>query len=223
MVKQFRMKKTFKRLGRSGRRKYGRQMRYNKRGRDIHLFKRTFRVQHSITNTSFISIPSNGATYNTYLITDVPNSSDFGNLYDTYKICGIKQKFIYDKNSADSDVAQTSTIPNLITINDFNDISALASVNEALEYASCKITRLDKPTKRYFRPTQDILNPTTDPSSDNVVKSRWNEMNLNSGRTPKHHGLKVLVEVPNSVGVDPVEIGKLTVYTTYYLAMRTPK
>lgn len=211
-------KRLFKR--RPSRRPRRRIFRRPKRNMSLtHFFKRTFREELSITNTAVTVVPSDVTNNrkNDWRLDQLPNYTDFQNLYDTYKICRIKQKFIYDRNSADSLATATGYgLPNIITVNDFNDTAAISTVNEALEYASCKINRLDKPLTRFFRPTQDL----TDSISTATVKSRWNET---AESDIQHHGLKVLVEVPNNVVADPVELGKLTIYTTYYLAMKTPK
>lgn len=85
---------------------------------------------------------------------------------------------------------------------------------EMIQYASFKTTRMDRITTRYFRPCQEV-----DTTNTNVVRSRWNPT---SQADIVHRGLKCAVSSPLSGGGATPQ-GKLKVYITYYLAMRTPK
>jgi len=75
--------------------------------------------------------------------------------------------------------------------------------------------RLDRVTVRYFRPTQ-LLQIAND---NQVVKSRWN---LTSEVDVIHLGLKAAMTSYNYSG-DATTVGRIKVYTTFYLAFRTPK
>lgn len=184
-----------------------------KRGRLIHYFKRVKKDVIPITDLNFLAVKSSvsDGTYNQFRLDYLPNYTDFTNLYDSYKICGISKKYIFDRNSGEA-VTANSELPRLITVNDFNDTTALASENEALEYASCKQTRLDKVVKRYFRPTQRLNNVSE------VVKSRWN---MTTEPDQIHFGIKeAVIATTNTGGKD---LGTLHIYTTFYIACRTPK
>lgn len=185
-----------------------------KNGRTIHYFKRT-RVDSWLINEDFKPIPSYynvTPSYNTFKLDHVPNYSDFTNLYDSYKICGIRRKYIFDRNTnIATDVDTVRELPRLITVNDFNDQNALTSENEALQYASCKIRRLDRPISRYFRPTQLDYNGAT------TRKSTWN-----STATPNQVAFYGIKEA-SVQQTDNVTTGTLHIYTTYYVACRTPR
>lgn len=173
---------------------------------NVHFFKRTFKTSYTVTNSSFQS------AYNiTYELNDLPNYTEFTALYDTYKICGIKVKFVYDRNSATSQSSlTTNTIPNLLTVYDYNG-NSITDENGMLQYPTFKIARMDKPITRYFRPVQ-----TVDSSNPNYVKSRWN-----STAEPDivHRGLVACISNPGAVG----DLGIVSIYATFYLAMKTPK
>lgn len=217
MVKTFRQSKRYTRTGRSARRKFGRRQMIMKKGRIIHFFKRSYKQEISITNSGFQAITSDGTNYNDFKLNQLPNYTDFTNLYDSYKICGIRQKFVFNRNNAD---VQTTTagheLPMLITVNDYNDDGALANENEALEYSTFKQTRLDRPTKRYWRPTEQTVAGGT--TSTDYMKSKWT-----STEAPEriHRGLKVAVDTINTA--TGAVVGTLCIYTTYYVACRTPK
>lgn len=176
-----------------------------------HFFKRTIVKDIAITDLAFQPLTLTTAQ-NAFRLDELPNITDFTSLYDTYKICGIKCKYMFGNNNADVAVA-TQSLPNLLTINDYND-STLTSETEMIQYASFKTTRMDRITTRYFRPCQEV-----DTTNTNVVRSRWNPT---SQADIVHRGLKCAVSSPLSGG-GAVAQGKLKVYITYYLAMRTPK
>lgn len=219
MVKTYRQSKRFTRVGRSARRKYGNRQMIMKKGRIIHFFKRTFKQEVSITNAGFVAIPSETAAprYNDFRLDQLPNYTDFTNLYDTYKICGIRRKYVFNRNSSDmGDTTAGHEIPMLITVNDSNDTTALTNENEGLEYASFKQNRLDRPTKRYFRPFISSISAAV--PNNNMVRSRW----LSTAEPDYIHcGMKEAVDTISSAA--GATIGTLCIYTTYYIACRTPK
>lgn len=111
-------------------------------------------------------------------------------------------------------------MPSLVTVNDWNDGTALASEAEAMEYASFKSTRLNRVTKRYFKPTI-ALETNTDTTTDaNAVtmKNRW----LSTAFTDvRHMGLKEGYVTSANTGADT--LGYMKIYTTYYIACRSPR
>lgn len=198
--KTYRKKRTFRKK---------RYVRRYKKG--IHLFKRTFVQSIALSDTAVIQPLTIPTASNSYTLGQLPNYSEFTSLYDSYKICGIKHKFILDVTS--NELGSTTSFPTLITVNDYNSGTALASEDVALQYASFKAARLDKPVKRYFRPCQ-----VTEPSTlSQTVKSRWNQTNK---ADVIHRGLLPAVMYATT---SSTAIGTLRVYVTYYLACRTPR
>jgi len=217
-----RKKVTFKR-GRFARRRrfYSRRSRVGRQvGPKIHYFKRVYKQTVTVTGDAdkFVALLSADAGgYNRFRLSDCPNYTDFTNLYDSYKICGIKRKYVWDKNGADAEDNTVQEIPRLITVNDFNDISAPANENEMLEYASCKITRLSKVTKRYFTPS--IVINDAGQGNFQVQKRQW--FDCATGADQNHSGLK---EALITTSTDPdADLGTLYIYTTLYLAFRSPR
>lgn len=179
----------------------------------IHYFKRTYVRTQVITNAGFVPVYSNpGATiYNQYRLSDMPNYQDFTDLYDTYKICGIREKFVFEHNSSE---IGSDEVPNLLTCNDFNDVTAPASENEMLEYSSFKVSRMDKPIKRYFRPTCS----STTSGVARFIKSTWIPTSVSANI---HCGLKIAVNTNDTA--TGTTFGTVKIYTTYYIACRTPR
>jgi len=207
-MRNYKPKKSFKK--RRFTKKY-RGSRVGKKGIATHYFKRTFVQEASISNTGFVSLNTLGVSVETQL-DNLPNFAEFTALYDTYKICAVKRKFMYNKNSAES-INGNAEIPHLVTANDYTDNTAPANESELLQYASFKQSRLDKPVTRYYKPCQLF---STNPIQ--ITKSRWNPTDEPD---VKHFGMKMAVDTINSLG--GAILGTLRVYTTLYLAFRSPK
>lgn len=217
----YKKRRTFRRGRRPFKRYY--RPRY-KKGQLTQFFKRT--VMHNYTiqmpaaiGTYLIPISSDGAGhYNTFTLNNIPDYTEFTNLYDTYKICGIRQKFVFDVNNADigTSVTPPNGMPTLITVNDYNDVSALATEEEAMQYRTYRNRSLFKPISRYFKPT---MTDNTGGGISNIFKRRWTPT---SEADIVHLGLKALVAGYNFTA-NLTSLGRLRVYTTYYLAFRTPK
>lgn len=183
-----------------------------------HFFKRTAVKTIDVYDDAFKRLNLT-TVENVFKLEDLPNYTEFTALYDTYKICGIKLKFMFANNVATVGDpltpygTLTQSLPNLLTVNDYNG-GVLSNEADMLQYATFKSTRLDKITSRYFRPCQDV-----DTSNTNVVKSRWNST---SQPDIVHRGIQCAVS-SSLAGSGEHPQGKLKVYATYYLAMRTPK
>lgn len=185
------------------------------RPQGVHFFKRTMLTTFTLDNSAWTSL-SIGSGANNYHFNDLPNNTDFVNIYDEYKICAIKNKYVFTKNSLELGTATTTSIPVLVTVNDYNSNVALASENSALEYPSCKMSRLDKVVTRYFKPRFDINGSGVTTNYSDVTKRGY--VNTISATRP-HYGLFSCISAGNSADV----IGTLKVYTTYYIACRHPK
>lgn len=200
-------------------------IRINRRGQKVHYFKRTRVDEFTISTpasvgTYFTPVYSDvsDTVYNNFRLNQMPGYTDFTAMYDTYKINGIKQKFVFDVNS--SEVGGNGVYPNgfpsLVTVNDFNDTAALSSEDEALQYETYKSRRLLKPITRYFKPT---MTDNTGGSVSNVIRRRWTPT---SEPDIAHMGLKVAYTGYN-FEVHSKALGRMRVYTTYYVGFMTPK
>jgi len=184
----------------------------------VHYFKRTYHQVVNITTaiTNFTPLlTADAGGYNVFKATDLPAYTDFSSLYDQFKVCGIKRKYVFNSNSVDT--GSTPALPRILTVNDWTDSNALANEDEGLEYGSCKISRLDKVRSRYFKPAINI----EDANQGNlqVVKNRWIETSTGVGMDQAYKGLKEAL-LYDSVGTAG---GLLHIYTTMYIACRTPR
>lgn len=186
--------------------------------RQVHFFKRTYHQSYTISTETGSFTPlltADAGGYNVFKATDLPSYTDFSSLYDQFKICGIKRKYVFNSNS--QDFGGAPAIPRLLTVNDFTDSTVLSDEDEGLEFGSCKISRLDKVRSRYFKPAINI----EDANQGNlqVVRNRWIETATGTGMDQAYHGLKEAL-LYDSAGT---AAGILHIYTTMYIACKTPR
>lgn len=179
--------------------------------KNVHYFKRTFVAEATVTNSGFQNQSTLGL-YSALQLQHVPGYAEFVSMFDQYKICGIKQKFVFNRNSAETSATFTE-LPQLITVNDFNDSTALSNEAEALQYGSYRASRLDRARTRYYRPSINVTVPNA--ASGKTQKACW----LNCSEVDiDHFGLKPAVDVISTA--TGTTIGTLRVYYTFYIAFK---
>lgn len=205
-MRKFRSKRRTRK--RSYRRRRPTNRRTSHRGR-VYNFTRTYSEEHSIQSIGWQTFGA--GSIQTYL-TDLPNYAEFTDLFDSYRICAIQRKFIYNRNSAESiSTANTAELPMLYTVFDYNEGNVLANEDEALQYSNLKISRLDRITKRYYKPAIKIENSMT-------VWKRW----LPTTNTAEQYfGMKFAVDTIKTGTTET--IGTLKVFTKVYLQCKNPK
>lgn len=150
----------------------------------------------------------------------LPNVGEFTNLFDRYKITGVKLRIMFLANSNDTGVTSALSIPLIHYINDLDDAAPPTSENEILQKNFLKTRRLDEPFTYFLKPkaTSEVY---ASPSSTgySVAKSMW--IDGNSPNIP-HFGFKAWI------GNGPAtpsqqNLGRLKVYATYYVALKDPQ
>lgn len=117
----------------------------------VHHFKRTFSltpIQGAITDQL-------GAQ--TFRFDQLPNYTEFTELFDCYRINKIVVKFVPTANSSNVGEATTNPLTQFHTVLDFNDGNIPASLNSLYEYGNWKMTRGSSIHTRVFTPS--ILMP----------------------------------------------------------------
>lgn len=150
----------------------------------------------------------------------LPNASEFVNLFDRYRINGVKLRIMFLSNSNDTGVASTLSIPIMHYIYDVDDASPPTTENEILQKNFLKTRRLDSPFTYYLKPkaTSEIF-ASASSTGYSVAKSMW--IDMNSPNIP-HFGFKAWIGNGNATPQQQV-IGRLKVYATYYIALRDPQ
>jgi len=182
------------------------------RKRPIHTFKR------KIDSTLTLDNESDTSTSYIFKLSDLPNSTDFTNLFDSYKINGIRWEMKPRFNSCD--VATPGLVP-IYTVIDRNDNEYLTSIHDALEYETCKVHKMTQNIKRYFKPA--IMSTALSTGSETTLGlqlwNRWISTNtVEGGPNISHLGLKLYA---NTTGLsNPIVYD---VITTYYFQCKAVK
>lgn len=193
-----------------------------KTGNKIHNFKRTLYTSIQINPFNGIvhygNIGAGIGAAGSFNLGELPNSAEFTALFDQYRICAVKMKFVYSNNvSQGSSVGNTATnLPNLYTVLDKDDGTPFTTIAQMTESDTFKVSRLDRVVTRFIRPrpatavyqgaftgyAQQISNPWIDAGTPAV----------------QYYGIKW--------AVDPIvttlneNIGILDVFCTFYLQCR---
>jgi len=126
----------------------------------IYQFKRTF-------ESSSITVAPAGFAQSVYSwsLGNLPNVTDFTNLFDMYRICGIKIRFVPVYDAALSSAINKFSI---FTVIDYNDLNSITQA-EAEEYQNMQQSYSTRVHKRYFKPR--IAISQQDVSSTNFISS----------------------------------------------------
>lgn len=179
-----------------------------------YFFKRTMATTYSITD-------SWNNLNRQIRLADIPNYTDFTGLYDQYKICGIKETFVFDKSEATVGSAASQILPNLYFVYDSNSSGAsLSNETAALEYQNCRIRRMDKPIKKWTK--TNFLTSANSGGSD-VLTVKGKGYVSTASTSVNYYGSLFAVDGAMAGGTGTNTLGQLKVFTTFYLAFKTPK
>lgn len=194
----------------------------------VHSFKRTSTIYpFTISNMNQSSVYPENSQY-AYIISmgftigSLPSSTELTNLYDQYKIVGVKVKLIPVYNSASpTDVSpgtnpKVAVIPYISTVVDYDGVSAntLSGFNQ---YSNLKTRLFDKPVSVYI-PYPGFKDNDTTTSAAIVNRGKW----IDTSKTAvNHNGLGICLTYP----YDPSTAGTampvlIQPVVTYYLKMK---
>lgn len=219
-------------------RKFRRYKKYSKKRQYRRKFSRYGRMKKSVGNPrqkvyyykrfcvrlAVLAGNVGNDTFASYLFTldQLPGYTEFTSMYDAYKFCAAKIRFLpsFNQQIADSTTTTTgwSTFANLriFSVIDYNDATTPVSINDLRQYSNCKMSPYTKGHRRYFKPRY---------LEDNAVtlftgKNPW----LSTTRPDiGHYGIKLgidtsLIETGLLVPADVL----LRVECTYYVAFKSP-
>lgn len=173
-----------------------------------HWFKRV------ATTTITASHTADTALGFVFKLSDLPSSSEFTDLFDQYKISGVKVEFIPRGNSSDLDDGHTRLLYTAIDRTD----DASPTLNGISQYQSMRKTPLTRRHKRYFKPAV-LTSVATDPElTTTSLGSKWNQWINTAYPDVEHLGLKLFIA---QLGGD-IDL-TLDMVITYYIGMRTVK
>jgi len=178
----------------------------------VQFFKR------SVYSTAYLTATSAGAfgSSKNFKLTDVPNATEFTNLYDQYQIKGIKITLIPRANSADViNGSLVQPIGNLWSVIDYDDGTAPTTIDTVLQYPNLKRTQMVKSHSRYFKPkyVQQLYSSAAVVGYGNAHPNSWIDCNSSA---VEHYGLKFWVDLIPTVGTTI----QYDAHIIYYLAFK---
>lgn len=212
-------------------RQYGmlRRMKYGRAGRtglakSVHWFKEMAQT-HSLTGST-----GNSTGQMTFALSDLQNIPSIQNLFDLYKITGVKVKIIPRFNVSDVNAplnvsGQMGTLPVLyIAPNRDPYVPAPTGIGDILNDDGCKVIRLTKPVNLFLKSPKALITlPGGTPSLPLQfnVGSKWQPWLTTGGggqtidqSAVSHFGYRWVINNPSSVEC------VLDVYTTYYFCCK---
>lgn len=201
LYKRKRNSKYKRTSARPGRRGVGRQA-------AVHYYKRH---TGSFGSLQIASVADTLVAFN-FSLSDLPNVTEFTNLYDCYKINAVKIMFLpqMTQNVSLSSLNNAYASARFFSAIDYNDSGAI-SVDAIREYATCKFTPILKRHTRYLKPRVQDSGSTYTPGRP------W----INCTSPAKDYfGLKVAVEGMDSSNVLTMDY---TVECVYYLSFKNVK
>lgn len=123
----------------------------------VHYFKENCQL-------TSITVPANNTVSGiiTYKLTDLLNSPSFTNLFDLYKLMGVKLRLITQANVSETTftnaAGQVGSLPMLyIAPNRDPFVPAPASVGDVLNDDGCRIIRFERPYKTYLKSPKPLI------------------------------------------------------------------
>lgn len=195
-----------------------------------HAFKRNYAWEAAVIPTTGQQFFTNAGTPYTISLTTpfsldlLPNYTEFENLYDQFKITGVRMTFTYSNNVSNLSSNTGSTVaganvalPFLYWCYDIDDNSLPSNLNEMRQYESCKSRRLDRPVKVWVKPRYLTMAYASAISTAYTVgdPKRW--IDIANHETP-HYGVKFCLDPIFTVSDNA--IGMLRCEMKFYLLCR---
>lgn len=204
---------VYRRRRRTGRR-YNRRRRpfkksYRRRNysgsNKVYYFKRNFQLTNLTTTPSMFAADAIAIT-----LGDLPNVSEFQNLYDSYQIRAIKLTFRPEQTSSVSlnDIGNAQIYNRFFSAIDYNNYIAPTNADILRQYRTLKVTGINQIHTRYWKPK------TVDSNGSNPGVRAWLPC---SATGIQHFGLRIFIEPNESSGGFNM---KYSVEGTAYLAFK---
>lgn len=163
---------------------------------NVHKYTRMFSGAGGIASALNIDGQSTYAPYLNALgvrLSSVVNASDFGNLYDQYRITKAKVKF-YLQVDPSAQAAATASYPKMYWYRDYDDLTVPGSLNEFRENTKCKVAilRPDRPITWVWKP--NTLSLIYQSAIANQFKPVWNQWLNMATQNTDHYGFKFAID-----------------------------
>lgn len=194
-----------------------------KASKQVHHFKRTALIStitQSWNQTTGTGVNIAGAY--TFSLSQLPNVSDFSNLYDQYKITGAKLSFTPGQTEYIGNVLSGQTgaqaFNKFHSVIDYDDAVVPSSENDLLQYGSLKSTQGGRTHTRFIKPKilQEVYRSAIS-TAYNPISNRFLDMNYTD---VPHYGIKVWSSAP----VSPASCAlTYNVYLTLYFTCKNTR
>ena len=157
-----------------------------------------------------------------FQLDDLPNVSDFSNLYDSYKLYGVKVQFFPIFNvTSDVPSANTRLSPPMLYTYIDKDDAVVPSIGEFMEFSNGKKRPFTRMLKEYVRPriTREVYRSAIATAYE--VAQTPVKLDMAYTNVP-HYGLKWALVIP-SQQADTNIVWRMKVVLTYYFLTYTPK
>lgn len=186
----------------------------------IHRFKRTYEGTMDITDGAGIgNFAGNGNNNGCFMLEDLINYTEFTNLFQQYRIKGIKMTFMPLGNT--SYIGNTSySLPQLGFVYDTDDANVLTTRSDYQQYNTLKEYRLDRPVRKWVVPklSTSVYGGVT-PAYSQMSNKKW----ITTATTDaQYYGCKWFVD-PIITGTGEQTLLKLRIICTYYIECRDVK
>lgn len=169
----------------------------------------------------------------TFQLTSIPDYTDFTQLFDRYKITGVKLQFLYQSNVSiesrtdypNQSIPTASVLPLLTSAYDFDDsnVPVVYSQVQNKSYAKKRILNGNREWSMYIKPRQTLAVQSAGGIALTSDRPHWIDSNSAS---VTHYGMKYWLDCLPLGKVDGESIYptvQLTITPTYYLALRDPQ
>lgn len=113
---------------------------------DVYHYKRTL----DYGNVVFATGANTYAAYS-FKLNDLPDYTEFTQLYDSYKFSGVTMHY-YPQQTQDDASSAANTTGLMHSVIDYDDATAPTTINELMEYQNHKITPFNHQLRRFFKP-----------------------------------------------------------------------
>lgn len=174
-------------------------------GKKIHYFKRTAYFSGFLAGSTLLDTFSSIQ----FTLSQVPNVTEFTNLFDCYRINGVKVKLMPRANSAE--IGTNQGMIKLFSTIDYDDATVPTAITDLLQYETLKTTSSNREHTRYFKPKIAKTVFQTSLASGYSQGTGW--LDCDNTAVP-HYGLKLALQQL------PAGAQSYDVQVTYYLAFK---
>lgn len=182
--------------------------------KQIHKFARTMDME---TVAVYDAVLPTHKAYK-WRMNDLPNYTEFTNLFDEYRITGVKLKFLYTGSNSNSGTVLTQWSPFVYTVIDNDDAAPLAAVTDYEQYTTCKVNKLLNVPSRFIKPKMSLAAYGGAFTSYTNMQNIWVD---SASPGVEYYGFKMGIDTNPLGGAGANLIGRLRVVAKVYLECRS--